>query len=51
MVYHAICERLNPLLNVVLSVLSGNIAGTLDNIHEVGVETSILLAALSKSSR
>ena len=51
MVYHAICERLKPLVRPVLSRLSANIPdGTLDRSHDVGVEISIRLFACSKSS-
>ena len=51
MVYQANCDRLKPLVNPVWSLLSTNIDGTLDNIQLVGVETSILSVAFSKSSR
>ena len=51
MVYHASNERLNPLRKVVLSLCSGNMEGTLDMTHEVGVETSIFVVVFSKSSK
>ena len=50
MVYHDISERLKPLLRPVLSRLSANIDGTLEIIHDVGVDTSISLSVFSKSS-
>ncbi len=49
-VYHAKSERLYPLFSVVLSVDSLNIDGTLESIHDVGVDTSMELSVFSKSS-
>ena len=51
MEYQASSERLKPLLRVVLSCASGNSEGTLDIIHDVGVDTSMVFLVFSKSSR
>jgi len=50
-VYQASKERLYPLAKVVLSLLSGNIDGTLERLHDVGSNTLILSVVLSKSSK
>ena len=49
-VYHASRERLKPERNVVMSACSGNIDGTDDIIHDVGVDTSMAFFEFSKSS-
>ena len=49
--YHAMSERLNPLLRVVLSVASVKNVGTLEIIHDAGLDTSIVFFVFSKSSR
>ena len=51
MVYQARSERLYPLRRVVLSVDSGNIEGTDESTHCVGVRMLILSVDDSKSSR
>ena len=50
MVYHARRERLKPERSVDLSPDSGNIDGTDEIIHDVGVDTSMVFLVFSKSS-
>ena len=50
MVYQAMRERLKPERSVFLSFDSWNIDGTLEIIHDVGVDTSMVFFVFSKSS-
>ena len=49
-VYQAMRERLKPERSVFLSFDSWNIDGTLEIIHDVGVDTSMVFFVFSKSS-
>ena len=51
MVYHAMSARFWPERSVCLSVCSAKNDGTLDIVHDVGEETSMVSLAFSKSSR